>query len=183
MLPRAHPRMPHRPPRWYRQPPRRRQHHRQKRPLVGICRPTRPAPIRCNIQPVGTRSQIRNVPNDYPSSFSNENAGYWPRSSPQIGTADNVFLTVGRDPTPGACGAYSDPVRASDTTLGDDPAKRYVIASPPGFGNPDPSYRILIEGVHQNHCWILSFDSRTQRARDTNAADDDRIVASFKFLD
>ena len=124
-----------------------------------------------------------NFPNDYPSSFSNENAGYWPRSTPQIGTADNVFLTVGRDPTPGGCGAYSDPVRASDTTLGDDPAKRYVTASPPGFGNPDPSYRILIEGVHQNHCWLLSFDSRTQRARDTNAADDDQIVASFKFLD
>src|SRR5262245_8584792 len=32
-----------------------------------------------------------NTPNDYPASFSNENAGYWPRSTPQVGTPNNVF--------------------------------------------------------------------------------------------
>src|SRR3981081_583464 len=44
-----------------------------------------------------------NVPNDYPSSFSNEDAGYWPRTGPEVGTPANVFLTIERDPTAGAC--------------------------------------------------------------------------------
>jgi hypothetical protein len=66
--------------------------------------------------------------------------------------------------------------------LGAEPAKRYLIALPPGFGNSDWTYRILVEGSHEDHCWALMFDSRTQIARDTNAPVDDEIVASFRFL-
>lgn len=124
-----------------------------------------------------------NTPNDYPSSFSNEKAGYWPRTSPEIGTSGNVFLTVMRDPTKSGCSSPTNVTSSSGTALGVEPAKRYVIASPPGMGSSDTLYRILVDGVHRGHCWSATFDSRTQTARDGSAATDDQIIASFKFLD
>jgi hypothetical protein len=125
-----------------------------------------------------------NTPNDYPSSFSNEDAGYWPRTSPPVGTPANVFLTVMRDPTNGGCGNPPDfVVSTSDTTLGGEPAKRYVVNRPPGMGSSDHLYGILVDGVHRGHCWTAMFDSRTQTARDSNATTDDQIIASFRFLD
>jgi len=124
-----------------------------------------------------------NVPNDYPSSFSNENAGYWPRTSPEVGTPANVFLTVERDSTVGTCANPPHVTSSSDTRLGGELAKRYVMAIPPGYGSTDTTYRIMVGAVHRNHCWDAMFDSRTQTARDGNASTDDQIIASFKFLD
>jgi hypothetical protein len=51
------------------------------------------------------------------------------------------------------------------------------------MGSPDTLYSIQVEAVYRGHCWSAMFDSRTQAARDKNAATDDQIIASFKFLD
>jgi hypothetical protein len=93
-----------------------------------------------------------------------------------------VFLTVLRDSSVGSCVSPVSTTSSSDTTLNGAPAKRYVVDLPTGFGSLDPTYRIVVMAVHQGHCWILTFDSRTQAARDGNAAVDDQIVASFRFL-
>jgi hypothetical protein len=123
------------------------------------------------------------ISNDFPSVFSNENVQV-PPTIPQIGTPNNVLLTVGRDPTIGGCSIPSDfVVSTSDTMLGGEPAKRDVVNEPPGWGSSDHLYRIRVEGVHRNHCWAATFDSRTQAARDGSAATDDQIIASFNFLD
>jgi hypothetical protein len=119
--------------------------------------------------------------NDYPSSFSNENIEYG--NSPQVGTPANVFLTVLRDPGTGGCSTPPNVTSSSDTTLGGETAKRYLMTMPPGMGSTDTTYRIRVDAVHRSHCWFATFDSRTQAARDNNAATDDEIIASFAFLD
>jgi len=88
-----------------------------------------------------------------------------------------------RDPTNSGCSRPTNVTSTSDTALGVELAKRYVIASPAGMGSSDPLYRILVDGVHRGHCWTATFDSRTQTARDGSAATNDQIIASFKFLD
>lgn len=123
-----------------------------------------------------------NTPNDYPASFSNENAGYWPRSTPEVGTPNNVFLTVGRDAGSGSCGSPQSVISSSAVLLGGVPASRYIVNLPPGLGDPDPNYRIVVSAAYKGDCWSLTFDSRTISARDGNAPIDDQIIGSFRFL-